>query len=181
MVRAMRSVAAACGLVALAWAGLTATGCKARQSVDAQPVWYEAAEATASEKDRVGTVSRTEFLIAYYRCAWREADTRALVEKRDACLARGDKAGAAAVEAEGAASQDLAHDRLAGRAPLAPIVDLIRERLPEVAKEAGVARIQEAGAPVPAGATTVDVTERIGALFPVGSKGPAPKQPPKAK
>lgn len=181
MARMIRSVAVAAGMMALAWAGLTAAGCKAKPAVDAQPVWYEAAEASAGERGRVGTVDRTEFLIAYYRCAWREADTRALVEKRDACLARGDKAGAAAVEAEGAASQDLAHDRLMGRAPLAPIVDLIRARLPEVAKEAGVARIQEAGAPLPAGAAPVDVTERIGALFPVGSMGPAPKNPKSSK
>lgn len=162
--------------VAVSSLTLVGFGCSGQNSIkhDPQPVWFEeAATAAGDPAMRVGTVDRVQFLVAYYRSAWREADTAALYARRDACRAAGDAKGVAAVEAEGAASQDLAHRRLVGDAPLAPIVDLVRASLPAVAADAGVRRIQEAGTPLPTGTTSVDVTSRVVALFPPGKLGPA--------
>lgn len=133
---------------------------------DASPWFVAPAATTAASPARVGTVKRTELLIAYHKSATQTAYIRGLIAQRDAAKAAGDSKRVAELEREGEASQDLAHQRLLGKASMKPIIDEVRAKLEAVAKTAGVSSIVEEGSPLPPGAVAIDVTPHVVALFP---------------
>ncbi len=158
-------------LALVAAAVLSAGGCSSRMAGPFDPSAWHQEPAASGESLHVGTVKRTEFLVAYYGSAERAEYINGLRAQRDQARAAGDHARAEALEREGAASQEVAHQRLMGKATLAPIIDSIRARLPAIARAAGVSQIVEEGSPVPEGATTVDVTAAVTALFPPARTG----------
>ena len=63
------------------------------------------------------------------------------------------------------ASQEVAHRQLAGEAPLTNIVMVLKEKLPEMAKQAGVHAIAEQGKFDAEGCETKDVTKALTGFF----------------
>lgn len=137
-------------------------GCSGPNRAGRTPL-YEASPAVA--RAPVGVFDRTAVLIAYYRSTFYEAEISALVRQRDEAAATGDAARVMELEAQGAAHQEHAHRQLAGCAPLDNISETLRDELPALAQRAGVSRIVPSDAK-PAGAPTVDLTDRIVALLP---------------
>lgn len=147
-------------ILAIASGGLG--GCSGPNRAGRTPL-YEASPTVAGAP--VGVFDRTAVLVAYYGSTFNEAEISALVRQRDEAAARGDTARVKELEAQGAAHQEHAHRQLAGRAPLDNISETLRDELPALAQQAGVCRIVPSDAK-PAGAPTVDLTDRIVALLP---------------
>jgi hypothetical protein len=125
--------------------------------------WYVDDHATG----RVGTVKREQFLTAYYSSEMVGEDLRRLKQEHAEATAAGDQASAARLQARGEAMQATAHRQMWERETLAPIVDRLRDKLPQVARAAQVDQILEEGAPIPDGAVAVDITDRVVALLPL--------------
>jgi hypothetical protein len=113
----------------------------------------------------VATFEREPVLIAYYHSTYVDAFMRKLVAERDAARARGDAAAVAECERRGEQSQEVAHRQMAGTASLDNVMEVLAPHFPEVAQAVGAGTVVERGHE-PAGAVTVDVTERLVALLP---------------
>jgi len=113
----------------------------------------------------IGVFDRTALLVAYYKSATHDDALAELRRERDAALADGDTARAAAIERRGELLQKTAHRQLEGNEPLTNIADALKDRLPHIAKEAGVTRIVERGTE-PVGSRIVDITANLAAQFP---------------
>lgn len=115
---------------------------------------------------RVGTVDRTELLVAFARSHAHSSMVRALVASRDAARASGDSAGVRACEREGRGMQDRLHRQLMGREPLTDVIEALGPGLEGVARDLGVASIVTRGLKLPEGATGTDATPAVVALLP---------------
>lgn len=124
------------------------------------PTWYTTLS-TPRTAERIGTVDRTDLLIAYYASAEWDAVLKEMRAERDEAEAAGDEARAEELNAKGQALQDVAHRQLAGRAPLTNILDSLDDVLPDVARRAGVEIIVEEGTWPNEDAQFVDVTEML--------------------
>jgi len=113
----------------------------------------------------VATFERKPVLIAYYHSTWLAASMRKLVAECTEARARGDDAAVADCERRGAEHQEVAHRQMAGTAPLDNVMEVLAPHFPEVARAVGATTVVERGQE-PAGAMTVDVTERLVALLP---------------
>lgn len=151
----------------LAGCGVSSAGKDAADGGSAQLTAAAPEQGATSEanRERVGVFDRTKVLIAYYRSAEHAAALDAMQRERDEARHDGDAFWAAEIERRGGVMQERAHRQLAGRAPLTNIRLAIGDRLPALAKELGVPDIVERDKAMP-GVTTVDVTDRIVAMFP---------------
>ncbi len=113
----------------------------------------------------VGVFDRTQVLVAYYRSRRHEGVMQALSQARAEALARGDQVRVLELDAQGAALQETAHRQLTGAAPLTNVAEALTDELPQIARQAGVARIV-ARSEEPAGAQAIDVTADIVARLP---------------
>lgn len=154
-------------VVSLALLTACHSGRVTRPGAGAEVAWYTNPAAAADAPE--GVFDRTEVLIAYHKWQVRAEQMRELVRERDAALAAGDKARARELERRGEAMQDHSHRQLAGTETLDDIAATLREQLPGIAAETGVARIVERGGETP-GRPTVDVTAAIIAKMPPAQK-----------
>jgi hypothetical protein len=120
---------------------------------------------------RVGTFDSRAVALAYYRkfCKSPEftARMKKLKEEHDQAKAAGDDAKAERLEAEGRGGQAHTHAQVFGSAPIDEILTKIKDRLPEIAKQAGVDLIVSKWTITyrSADARFVDVTEPMAKLF----------------
>ena len=120
---------------------------------------------------RVGVFDRTEILVAYYGSAIHDEWLRGLERERDEAVARGDSASATAIEARGAAAQEVAHDQLAGKAGLWNILPHIEPSFADIAREKGLVLLVEAPLFAEPGVELVDVTAELAARFRAAATG----------
>jgi hypothetical protein len=135
------------------------------------------AEPAAKEADqtakplRVGTFDSRAVALAFYRKFYRSpefvAHMKKLKEEHDKAKAAGDQKGAKRLEAEGRGEQEQSHSQVFGSAPVDEIVAKIKDRLPEIAKQAGVDLVVSKWSITyrSSGAELVDVTEAMAKLF----------------
>ncbi len=135
------------------------TGCQARPAA-AQLPWYSAAGVPAAAR-RVGTIDRTELLIAYYGSAQFDAHLQHLHAQHDAARAAGDATLAAQLERQGEQAQEHAHRQLAGKDSLDDILIKIEDLLARVCTERKLDLIVEAGTWTGADAQVIDVTQTV--------------------
>ncbi len=109
---------------------------------------------------RVGTFRRADIVVAYYNSTMHAEHLRELKAERDAALADGDKERAEALSRRGGEMQKLAHQQLAGNAPLDNIMERMGLKVFAIKQEANVTAIVEESE-APKGATTVDVTKAM--------------------
>ena len=130
--------------------------------------------AAADQVVRGGTFSREKVLIAYYGAAMGEAQLRELHQKSDDAKQRKDDAEVARLEKVGSGMQDLAHERMEGKAELGEVLDAFRPFFAEVGEEAGVAIIIEKPLWTSSDADVelVDVSEALAAKIPQRAKLP---------
>lgn len=140
---------------------MTLAGCS--WSRPAKPETAYLAPGVASA--RIGQVDRVELLVAYHKSKVLNDRLDAMVRERDEAKARGDRDRVRALNREGSAMQDRAHRQLSGREPLTNVIDAIKDRLPEVAREQNVDRI-EIVQKVAATEQSPDVTKAVTGLLP---------------
>lgn len=120
---------------------------------------------------RVATFDSRAVALAYYRKFYRSpefvAHLKKLKEERDQANAAGDREKARKLEAEGRAGQAHSHSQVFGSAPVDEIVAKIKDRLPEIAMQAGVDLVVSKWSLTyrSPGAEFVDVTEPMARLF----------------
>jgi hypothetical protein len=136
----------------------------------AEPAAKDAAGQTAKSL-RVGVFDSRAVALAYYRKFYRSpefvARLKKLKEDRDRAKAAGDNEKAKKLEAEGRGMQEHSHSQVFGSAPIDEIVAKIKDRLPEIAKQAGVDLIVSKWSLTyrSPDAEFVDVTEPMAKLF----------------
>jgi hypothetical protein len=96
--------------------------------------------ATAAEKEkmRVGTFDSRAIAAAYAASDFNNAYVKRLKQEHDKAKAAGDKAKLAELEAEANAQQERLHQQGFGTASVADILEHVKDKLPAIAKEAGV-------------------------------------------
>jgi hypothetical protein len=148
----------------------TLVGLVGTSAMAAEPAAKDAADQTAISL-RVGTFDSRAVALAYYRKHLRSpefvARMKKLKEDYDRAKAAGDNEKAKRLEAEGRGGQEYTHAQVFGSAPIDEILAKIKDRLPEVAKQAGVSVIVSKWnlAYRSPDAKFVDVTERLAKLF----------------
>lgn len=110
---------------------------------------------------RVGTFYKAGVVIAYYRSPlWAETMNSQMAALR-AAKESNDAAKVAELEQWGKKHQDLAHQQLAGEAPIATILEALAPAFPEIAQRAQVAIVVPDLAYAAASVQTVDITDFI--------------------
>lgn len=107
---------------------------------------------------RVGTFDKQSVVVAYYRSPlWAEMlkSQRAALQ---AAKQANDSQKVKELEGWGGKSQDMAHQQLAGKAPITNILDALAPAFPDIARQAQVEKIV---AEPDKSAQTVDVTDLI--------------------
>jgi hypothetical protein len=96
----------------------------------------------ATKPVRVGTFDSRAVALAYYRKFYKSPEFTARMKKlradHDQAKAAGDEEKAKRLEAEGRGEQARSHSQVFGSAPIDDIVAKIKDRLPEIAKQAKV-------------------------------------------
>jgi hypothetical protein len=114
---------------------------------------------------RIGTYDGRAIAVAFVPSTINSVQLAELVKKAKDAEAAGDTARVAELRAKGAALQTLRHLQGFSNAPVDDILDHVRERLPEVARKAGVCAIVRETDFHDATVETIDVTDQIVALF----------------
>ena len=130
------------------------------------PAWQDGEKAgiKASSNEtvmRIGTFRRVDLLVAYYGSTIHDHWLKELKAKYDQAKTAGDAKKAAELEAQGAASQEFAHQQLAGEAMLTNVLDHLKDAFPAVAQEASVQVIVEQPLYLAKGVEVVDVTDLL--------------------
>ncbi len=126
--------------------------------------------AESSNRPRIGVFKRTDLLIAFYKSAAWDQHLKDLMKQRDQAREKGDKKKVKQIEQQGAKLQQIAHQQLAGQAPLSNIFEQIEKKFPEVCKESGVCAIIEKPIYSTKDVELVDITERLVKLLPPAKK-----------
>ena len=105
----------------------------------------------------IGTVRRTDLLVAYSKSKHLKTHYHTLESLRDAATSAGDTKLAANIEAEGPAWQELLHNQLAGTEPLYTTLLAIESELHAVADAKGISKVVEAGP----GVQGIDITDDL--------------------
>jgi hypothetical protein len=109
----------------------------------------------------VGTVDRTELLVAYGKSRYISDHMTTLRAELAQAKDADDNKLAAEIEAEGPAWQEILHNQLAGTEPLYTIVLDIQNELRQVADEKGLSKIIEAGDDTDGIDITQDIAEAL--------------------
>ena len=148
----------------------TVIGLVGMSAMQAEPGAGDAAGQPAKPM-RVGTFDSRAVALAYYRKFYRSpefvARLKKLKEEHDQAKAAGDKEKAKKLEAEGRGGQEHSHSQVFGSAPIDEIMAKIEDKLPNVAKQAGVDLIVSKWSIAyrSPDAQFVDVTESMAKLF----------------
>jgi len=124
-----------------------------------------AAPATQPAKLRVGVYDSRAVAVAYVRSGAEGAKLKELTRQRDDAKAKGDAKLVQQIESQGQQLQTLRHLQGFSNAPIDDILAQIKDKLPQIAANAGVDVIVARTDYLSAGAQTVDVTDSIVALF----------------
>jgi hypothetical protein len=143
-----------------AGAAITLSGCQMHSPPATQAPWYTTAGLPAAA-DRVGTVDRTELLIAYYGSAMFDEYLQDLRQRHEAALAADNYELASQLEHQGESGQEHAHQQLAGKEGVEDILIKIEDVLAAVMREHNLDMIVEAGTWEVGEAQLIDVTEAI--------------------
>jgi hypothetical protein len=127
------------------------------------PTAVSAGDGTAAA--RIGTYESRAIAIAYARSAHLAAVHTDLLQRRSEAEERGDEALVREIEARGGALQLRLHLQGFSTAPVDDLLDAVRDRLPEVAREAGVAAIMRSVDFHEPSVEIVDVTGALVRLF----------------
>jgi hypothetical protein len=92
----------------------------------------------SNEKLRVGVFDSRALVVAYLRTPEFNQHIKQLMEERNKAKAAGDQEKVKRLEAEGKAEQELRHLQGFGGTPVNDILRHIKDKLPEIAKEAHV-------------------------------------------
>jgi hypothetical protein len=114
---------------------------------------------------RIGTYDSRAIAIAYARSAHLAAVHTDLLQRRSEAAERGDEALVREIEARGGALQLRLRLQGFSTAPVDDLLDAVRDRLPEVAREAGVAAILRSVDFHEPAVEVVDVTDALVRLF----------------
>jgi hypothetical protein len=114
---------------------------------------------------RVGTYDSRAIAVAYARSAHLQTRHADLMRRRAAAEAAGDDALKSEIEAQGGSLQLRLRLQGFSTAPVDDILDAVRDRLPDVARAAGVAAIMRSVDFHGAEVEIVDVTDALVALF----------------
>ena len=113
-----------------------------------------------AQTDRVGTFDRQSIVIAFYRSPMYAVTLKERIAARDSAKRSGDEARVKELEAWGKAQQDVAHEQLAGDAPLTNILDALRPAFDSITKSARLRTI--VAAPLKqTGVEVVDITPAL--------------------
>jgi len=121
--------------------------------------------AAATIARRVGTYDSRAVALAYGRSGMFKGWLADLVDEHKQAVAAGDTERAAQLEAKGKARQEQLHAQVFGKAPIEDILELVADRLLEVAAAAGVEQIVPRRNWNDPAAEPVDVTDAIVQLF----------------
>jgi hypothetical protein len=94
-----------------------------------------------SQSVRVGTFEKQAVVVGFYRSPQWSETIKAKMAERDEAKRAGDTKRAEELEKWGAGSQELAHQQLAGDAPIANILAALAPAFPEIARKAQVAML----------------------------------------
>lgn len=112
----------------------------------------------SAQTARIGTFDKQSIVLAYYRSPlWADTMKSKMAEMQEAKRAN-DTQKVQELQDWGQKHQDLAHQQLAGKAPITNIIDALAPAFPEIAKQAQVDKV--VADPDPS-AQTVDVTAYI--------------------
>jgi hypothetical protein len=116
--------------------------CLAMAIVGVSAVWICAAEPAGAQKQsarlRVGTFDSRALPVVYCRTPEFNAKINKLIDEQKKAKAAGDTEKVKRLEAEGRAQQERFHEQGFSGAPVDDILATIKDKLPGIAKEAGV-------------------------------------------
>ena len=161
------SVSCAAGLTACTNCDNHTAAAATGAATPADATLYSNAHAPATAP--IGTFDRTKLLVAYYGSALHAAQMADLTKRHTQAVSVGDTALATQLNAEGERRQEVAHQQLAGKAPLTNIEADFHDAIAQLAQREGVARIVAADA-APTGTRTIDLTMQLTSLMPQAAR-----------
>lgn len=123
------------------------------------------APTTRSSKLRIGIYDSRAVAVAYVRSGAMEPAMKDLKAQRDEAKKKGDEKRVKQIEDEGANTQTLRHLQGFSNAPVDDILATIKDKLPDIAKDASVDLIVARTDFQNDNVETVDVTDQLVALF----------------
>jgi hypothetical protein len=112
----------------------------------------------SAQTARVGTFDKQSIVLAYYRSPLWAETLKSHKAAYDEAQRANDTQKVKELQDWGQKAQDLAHQQLAGKAPITNIVEALAPAFPEIARRAQVDKIL---VDPPTSAQTVDVTDSI--------------------
>jgi hypothetical protein len=116
--------------------------------------------AARAQTERVGTFDRQSIVIAFYRSPMYATMIKERIAAHDSAKKSGDSARVRELERWGSGQQELAHQQLAGHAPLTNILEVLRPALDSI-KKAGQLRDVVAAPVKDTRTAVVDVTPQL--------------------
>jgi hypothetical protein len=104
----------------------------------AAPAMAGSQEKGSAAPVRLGIYDSRIVALAYGRSTEFEAHIKDMINRLEKAKAEGDEETVAKLKAEGPALQDQMHHQVFGNAPIPGIIERIEDRLPDIAREAGV-------------------------------------------
>jgi len=118
------------------------------------------ASSAIAQSNRVGTFDRQSIVVAYYRSPLWAATLKEKQAALDQAQRANDQARIQELNAWGRQSQELAHEQLAGEAPISNIMDALQPAFREIEKSSNVADVVPCPCPS-IKASTLDVTPQL--------------------
>jgi hypothetical protein len=116
-------------------------------------------------KTRLGVFNTRVVALAYGRSEEHNAEVKAKMAEHRRAKEAGDKERMAELERRGRESQERMHRQVFGDAPIPDILEKMADKLPEVARSAGVDAIVTGVHHAGPGVRVVDVTEQMAAVW----------------
>lgn len=126
--------------------------------------------AADAAKVRVGVYDPRAVVIIYYGSKVHDTELRALMAEHEEAKAAGDQKKVAELKAKGSASQELAHQQLAGKAPIDDLLKKLHPDWEKLGKETQVDLIVPKVLYKAEGVEVVDVTEALAKQLEAGEK-----------
>lgn len=117
--------------------------------------------AAHAQTERLGTYKPQSIVVAFYRSPIWAATLKERIAARDSAKQSGNTARVRELEAWGADHQEIAHQQLAGSAPLTNILDALKPALDSIAKAERLRAI----IPAPAKQTSAELVDITPALL----------------
>ncbi len=115
---------------------------------------------TAAQPTRVGTFDRTAIVVAFYRSPLWVETLKAKQAELEAAKRANDQAKVQELNAWGGQAQELAHQQLAGTAPITNILQALQPAFLELEQTLNLASVVPASE-LPEKAQAVDVTDKL--------------------